>query len=200
MNKVVKYILLTLAFVGVFVLAIWGYRNLDKIYTPSGDQYATSDTEDPTSEGTETQDPVDLAPDFTVYDENGAEVKLSDYYGRPIVVNFWATWCSPCKREMPAFDSMYEKYGEDVVFLMVNLTAYMGDTREKADAVIEEGKYTFPVYYDTSGNAVDTYGIRGIPMTLFIDAEGNLVTYANASLSAELLETGLGYIYKYRGE
>ena len=158
MNKIVKYILITLAFVGVFVLAIWGYRNLDKIYTPDWDQFATSDTEEPTSgesdttesgESGEPTEPADLAPDFTVYDADGNEVKLSDFFGRPIVVNFWATWCSPCKREMPSFERMYEKYGEDVVFLMVNLTDGYQDTVKKASDFVEKNGYTFPVYFDT---------------------------------------------------
>lgn len=137
-----------------------------------------------------------MAPDFPFWDGKENEYWLSDFVGKPTVVNFWASWCAPCKVEMPQFQEAYETYGEDVNFLMVNLTAYMGDTREKADAVIEEGGYTFPVYYDTSGKGVDTYGIRGIPLTLFIDADGRLVAYANASLSSEALATGLSRIYE----
>ena len=61
------------------------------------------------------------AMDFTVYDENDHEVKLSDYKGKPIVVNFWASWCPPCKREMPNFEKMYEKYGNDITFLIIKV-------------------------------------------------------------------------------
>ncbi len=194
MNKIVKYILITLAFVGVFVLAIWAYRNLDKIYTPDGDQYATSDTEEPTSgesepiESGEPAEPADLAPDFTVYDVNGDEVKLSDFFGRPIVVNFWATWCSPCKREMPSFERMYEKYGEDVVFLMVNLTDGYQDTVKKASDFVEKNGYTFPVYFDTAYNAAITYAVNSIPMSLFIDARGEITRSYVGMISESVLE------------
>ena len=136
-----------------------------------------------------------LAPDFTFRDSEGNEYWLSDFVGKPTIVNFWASWCGPCKNEMPHFQEAWEEYGEEINFLIVNLSAYMGDTREKADAVIEEGGYTFPVYYDTSGNAVDTYGIRGIPMTLFVDEDGYLLAYANSMLSEESLQRGIDYIY-----
>lgn len=203
MNKIVKYILITLAFVGVFVLAIWGYRNLDKIYTPDGDQFATSDTEEPTSgeseptesgESGEPADPVDLAPDFTVYDADGNEVKLSDFFGRPIVVNFWATWCSPCKREMPSFERMYEKYGEDVVFLMVNLTDGYQDTVKKASDFVEKNGYTFPVYFDTKYDAAITYAVNSIPMSLFIDARGEISRSHVGMISESVLEARIGEI------
>lgn len=194
MNKIVKYILITLAFVGVFVLAIWGYKNLDKIYTPDDVQFATDGTKEPSDEegvteaGTAEPEPVDLAPDFTVCDEKGNEVKLSDYFGRPIVVNFWATWCGPCKREMPAFESMYEKYGDDVVFLMVNLTDGYQDTVKKASDFVERNGYTFPILFDVGGDASETYGLYSIPRSLFIDSRGELSHSHTGTMSESQIE------------
>ena len=135
------------------------------------------------------------APDFPFRDGEGNEYHLTDFAGKPTVVNFWTSWCGPCQNEMPHFEEAYTTYGEEINFLMVNLTSYMGDTREKADALIADNGYTFPIYYDTSGNAVSTYGIRGVPMTLFIDADGLLKAYANSSLSADALQTAIDYIY-----
>ena len=89
-----------------------------------------------------------LAPDFTVTDSDGNAVKLSDFRGKGVVLNFWASWCGPCKMEMPHFQAAYEQYGEDVHFLMVNMSTAFGDSRADAAAVLEEGGYTFPVYYD----------------------------------------------------
>ena len=66
--------------------------------------------------------PKNLAPDFTVYDSQGTAVRLSDYRGTPVVLNFWASWCGPCQREMPDFDAVYQQLGEEVQFLMVNVT------------------------------------------------------------------------------
>ena len=194
MNKIVKYILITIAFVGVFVLALWGYKNLDKIYTPDGGQLATDGVEEPageegvTEDGTVEPEPVDLAPDFTVYDASGKEVKLSDYFGLPIVVNFWATWCGPCKREMPAFENMYEKYGEEVVFLMVNLTDGYQDTVKKASDFVEQNGYTFPILFDVGGDASNTYGLYSIPRSLFIDSHGELFHSHTGTMSESQIE------------
>ena len=135
------------------------------------------------------------APDFPFRDGDGNEYHLTDFVGKPTIVNFWTSWCGPCQNEMPHFEEAYTTYGEEINFLMVNLTSYMGDSRERADTLIADNGYTFPIYYDTSGNAVSTYGIRGVPMTLFIDADGLLKAYANSSLSADALQTAIDYIY-----
>ena len=124
-----------------------------------------------------------LAPDFTVTDAEGNEVKLSDFRGKGVVLNFWASWCGPCKSEMPHFQAAYEEYGEDVHFLMVNMSAGFGDTKAKAEAVLTEGGYTFPVYYDTNGECAYGYGVTAIPMTFFIDRNGNLVSGKTGMIS-----------------
>ena len=126
---------------------------------------------------------ANAAPDFTVTDAEGNEVKLSDFRGKGVVVNFWASWCGPCKMEMPHFQEAYEAYGEEIVFLMINMATAFGDTREAAEAVLTEGGYTFPVYYDTSAECAYGYGVTGIPMTFFIDKEGNIVSEKTGMLS-----------------
>ena len=93
------------------------------------------------------------APDFTVINNNGDEVKLSDYIGKLVVVNFWATWCGPCASELPAFDNAYEKYKDEVEFLMVNLTDGYSETVDKVKKYVKDNGYTFPVYYDTKYSA-----------------------------------------------
>lgn len=134
------------------------------------------------------------APDVTVYTADGQAVKLSDFFGKPIVLNFWASWCPPCKAEMPDFDKVCQELGGEVQFLMVNLTDGTQETVETASAFIQSTGYTFPVYYDTSMDAATQYGIQSIPTTYFIDKHGNVITGANGMLSEENLRTGISMI------
>lgn len=134
------------------------------------------------------------APDFTVLDGEGNEVQLSDFFGKPIVLNFWATWCGPCKSEMPEFNEAYLEQGEAVQFLMVNLTDGTRDTVDSVKAFIEEAGYSFPVFYDTTYDAATVYGVSAIPMTLFIDADGVLQAYANQAIDMETLQKGIGMV------
>ena len=130
-------------------------------------------------------------PDFTVYDAEGNAHKLSDFFGKPIVLNFWASWCGPCKAEMPDIEESYKTYGEEIHFLIVNLTDGQTETLETASAYITEQGYTFPVYYDTAMEAAYAYGISAIPATYFVDADGNLVYRQVGMLDAETLQQAI---------
>ncbi len=131
------------------------------------------------------------APDFTVIDSEGNKVNLSDFEGKPVVLNFWASWCGPCKFEMPDFNEKFEELGEDIHFVMVNATDGKRETVEKAKNFIEKEGYSFPVYFDTEFDAVTTYGITGFPTTFFIDAEGYPVAYANGMITKDMLQQGI---------
>ena len=156
------------------------------------------DTQPAEVKDTEPEDTIDpslLAPDFTVYDENGKAYKLSDFFGKPIVLNFWASWCGPCQYEMPDFDAAYKKYGKDIHFIMVNLTDGSSETVKSASSFIKSKGYSFPVYYDTSLQASYEYGATSIPITFFIDSRGVVAAYGSGALDAETLERGISYIY-----
>ena len=157
---------------------------------------ATSDTVASVSDAdTEISDDAYKIPNFTVLDWNGKEVKLSDFIGKPIVLNFWASWCPLCKNELPDFETACQKYDGDVVFLMVNMTDGDRETVETAKRYVESMGYTFPVYFDTKYEAAYGYGVSSIPQTYFIDADGTIVARATGMISLSQLEEGIGMIY-----
>ena len=134
------------------------------------------------------------APDFAVYDLEGNAVRLSEFRGTPVVLNFWASWCGPCKLEMPDFDEKAKELEGKVQFLMVNLTDGSQETVETASAFIAQQGYTFPVFYDTDQAAAYAYGVYSIPTTYFIDAEGYGVAYASGAISGDVLQQGIDMI------
>lgn len=144
-----------------------------------------SDVVTPAVTGNDAQ--TQAAPDFTVYDVSGNEVTLSSFLGKPIVVNFWASWCTPCQSELPDFQTAYEEYGQEVNFVMVNLNGGGNDSMEDAQALLSSHDYSFPVYYDTDSAAAIAYGIRSIPLSCFITAEGNIQSTNTGIISKENL-------------
>lgn len=139
----------------------------------NGKSYSVQTLSPVVSETTSTNAKLQTA-DFMVYDKNGNEVYLSDYAGRPIVVNIWATWCGPCRSELPYFNTVYNELGDDVVFMMVNCTSGR-ETQSIVEKFVKDNGYDFPVYFDKKYKANSAYSVSGIPTTLFIDRDGNLV-------------------------
>ena len=156
---------------------------------------AGTQTDNAGKEAADTEEELVMAPVFSVTDAEGNMVHLSDFYGKPIVVNFWASWCGPCKSEMPDFEEAYKTYKEDVNFLMVNMTDGGRETVETAQEYIKGQGYAFPVYFDTSQDAAVTYGVTSIPSTYFIDSNGYAVAYAQGAITSDVLMTGLDMIY-----
>ena len=157
--------------------------------------YSETGSENKSDDASATEPELTLAPDFTVYDLEGNEVHLTDFFGKPIIVNFWASWCGPCKMEMPDFDAAYNTYKDDIVFLMVNMTDGSRETVEVASQFIADSGYTFPVYYDTQYSAAITYSVASLPTSYFLNSQGELVAHAKGAIDAETLQRGIDMIY-----
>ena len=208
MNGKKKTIILIALFVILMIGASVLYNNLSKNYQPDSllaednSSDTTADTSIPSSETADSTNQSEdsssenknLAPNFTVYDVEGNEVYLTDFFGKPIVVNFWASWCGPCKMEMPDFNEAYETYKGEIEFLMVNMTDGSRETVDLASAFIADSGYTFPVYYDTNYSAAYTYSVSSLPTSYFINADGELVTYARGAIDRATLEKGISMI------
>ena len=187
MDKKKTLIVIVAVFALLLICATVLYNRLGEDFAP--DRLAVSETQP-----TETEGRI-MAPDFTVYDAAGNAVKLSDYFGKPIVLNFWASWCGPCKMEMPDFNEKSKALEGKVQFLMVNMTDGSRETVEIASAFIEEQGYTFPMLFDTASEAAYTYGVYSLPTTYFIDAQGYATAQASGAIDAELLQRGIDMIY-----
>ena len=184
---------IVLLLVLVFALLMGGAAVLYDRLSAEVDTDQLSQQETPAEDNAEPDEPI-MAPDFTVYDIDGKEVHLSDYLGTPVVLNFWASWCGPCKMEMPHFEEKSAELAGEVQFLMVNVTDGGRETVETASSFIAGEGYTFPVFYDTAYSASSAYGAYSLPTTIFINAEGHAIAQAVGAIDSATLQKGIDMI------
>lgn len=135
------------------------------------------------------------APEFALNNLEGKQVKLGDYRGKVVLLNFWASWCLPCKEEMPLIQAAYEKYREHgLVVLGINMTDL--DDRKAIDRFVQETGVTFPILLDESGSVSDDYRIISIPTSFFIDRTGMIQHFQMGAMSAKQLQEYLDEMLK----
>ena len=169
---------------------------------PVGTQKPSNNSEDTKPEDTKPEDTKPTNPDrnefggldFTIYDGKGNKVHLSDFAGTKIILNFWASWCVPCKKEMPDFNKKYLEYGDEIQFLMIDFAK--DDKIEDAKKYVSDMGFEFPVYFDIDGDAFLTYEVSAFPTTIFIDAKGNVVERYRGTISEETLQSGIDKLLK----
>lgn len=186
--KLLKLLVLVLAFAVVIAGAYLLYNRLSGEVSLGGLASAPQSTQ---ASGDETEPAPPQAPDFTVYDKDNNLVKLSDFRGKPVILNFWASWCGPCVSEMPEFQEFYDQYGEDIHFVLVNLTDGSQETVETASKFVSDQGYTFPIYFDKDLDAAAAYAVNAVPVSYFLDAEGYLVVWAQGALTGDMLQQGV---------
>jgi cytochrome c-type biogenesis protein len=143
------------------------------------------------------QEDVFPAIDFSLTDQYGNIHTLSDYKGKVVFLNFWATWCPPCVREMPDIEKIYKEYGEnneDVIILGVanpSSSAYPNNADESKEDIIaflDDNNYSFPVVFDETGDLLREYYINAFPTTFLIDKNGNVYGYVPAMLTKDMMD------------
>lgn len=187
-------------FMALLLLLCCGCGANEEVKDKKTDDQLTGNTEQVPADTEEVTEPAEetnklSVPDMTVYDREGNAVTLSDLVGKPIVINFWATWCGPCKSELPAFQQAYEQYGDNIQFMMVDMVSGRTETKAGAIEYVDGQGYTFPLYFDEDETAVMAYEISAVPATFVIDAEGNLIESHVGAMDfqqlSELLEKAL---------
>ena len=138
---------------------------------------------------------LDPAYDFSFTDRSGVEHTLSEFVGKPMIINFWATWCGPCQAELPHFDRAYARYGDQIHFLMMDLVDGSYETESATISFADAEGYQFPLYFDSRGEGSLAFQIEAIPLTVVFDAEGSLVTTHLGSMSEADLQQLIDMVY-----
>jgi peroxiredoxin len=129
------------------------------------------------------------APDFTLLTLDGETVRLSDFKGKPVLINFWATWCGPCRAEFPDFQKASVDNADNLVIIGINNTST--DQKEQVPAFVKEFGITYPIVLDESGDTAKAYGILGLPTSIFIDRNGNVNEIFTGPINKAYIEAKL---------
>ena len=124
-------------------------------------------------------------------DADGATLTLADFKGKPVLLNFWASWCGPCQSEMPDIQTAWKEHGTDVEFVIVNMTGMNGETEQSAKAFLADAGYTFPCYFDANNSAATAFGVSSIPQTYLINAEGNILGGYMGAMTSSIIDEGI---------
>lgn len=133
----------------------------------------------------------ELAPDFAIRTISGEVVRLSDFRGKTVVLNFWASWCPPCRAEMPDFQEIFEQREDAGDFAILAVDKLVEDTEGSVREFVEEFGLTFDVGFDATDEIVQHYGVRGLPSTFFIDRDGILRQKSLGPVFGNLLADGV---------
>ncbi len=173
--------------IGGFILIVMGLLMFTKGITMP--EYVQPSNE---QQGSEKSQQIPMAPDFTLVDQYGQEHTLSDYKGKVVFINFWATWCPPCKAELPDIEEIYREYGmnkDDVVILGMTFPNMDREkSKEEIIEFIEEEGYTFPTLFDESMELAYKYYINAFPTTFLINKDGTVEGYASGMLTKETMK------------
>ena len=180
-----RRVLYPLAVIATIIAVIWYLDTRgDDDRSPTGEEYGIRDLPAgfvPAGAKVAAEDGA-IAPDFLLELVDGGETRLSDFRGQPVVLNFWATWCRPCRQEMPQLVEAYDKYkDEGLVIIGLNLQ----EGRSVIQPFADEYGMDFPLLIDRDGDVGDKYRLLGLPTTLFIDADGVIQRVFNGPLQEE---------------
>lgn len=191
--KKVSGIIIIAAGVIMLINGLGGIRNMNNSASNNSSQNNVSTSSNEKKEETKKEEEKKIAaPDFTLYDQYGNKHSLSEYKGKTVFLNFWATWCPPCRGEMPDIEEIYKEYNEnreDVIILGVASpdTPREGSKEEIADFLEEKG-YTFPVVFGEKDSMLYKYSISSFPSTFIIDKEGYVKQYARGAMSKNTMK------------
>lgn len=208
-QKVVKY---TVKIGGIILILVGGFMlysglTMNNALVSNTENQETSVTENIENESTDSNSTstelsnenelMDIS-DFTLYDQYGNEHTLSEYKGKIVFLNFWATWCGPCRSEMPDIQELYEEFGEntgDVIILGIAnpkdskniIPQNQEGTVSEVSQFLEENNYTYPTLMDLTGSTFYNYGIQSFPTTFMITEEGKVYGYVSGALSKDMM-------------